>query len=203
MVDRNLTWDQSLVDRDARKNQLGLVGGTVWLTGLSGSGKSTLARALEAKLVAEGCPAYRLDGDNIRLGLCSDLGFSPEDRSENLRRVAHVATLLADAGLVVITANISPLTSHRAMARQFHDRANLRFAEVFVDAPLTVCEERDPKGLYAKARKGELSNLTGVDAPFEPPMTPDLHIQTATQTVQTSIELLHRLIFGWREEAAR
>jgi bifunctional enzyme CysN/CysC len=181
MASPHLTWDTPLVDREGRRATLGLAGGTLWLAGLSGSGKSTLARALEAKLVENRRPAYRLDGDNVRHGLCADLGFSDADRAENLRRVAHAAALLADAGLVVITATISPRAEHRALARRIHAQAGLPFAEVFVDAPLEVCEARDPKGLYARARRGEIEGLTGVHAPFEPPEAPDLHLRTHAQ----------------------
>lgn len=177
----NLTWDPPSVDRTLRQGATGLVGCTVWFTGLSGSGKSTLARALEAGLIATGRPAYRLDGDNLRHGLCEDLGFSEHDRTENLRRVAHAAVLLADAGLVAITATISPLAAQRARARAVHKAAGLPFAEVFVDTPLALCEARDPKGLYAKARRGELEAFTGISAPYEAPNHPELHIHTGTE----------------------
>lgn len=176
----NLTWDAAALTPEERTAHLGRTGATVWMVGLSGSGKSTLARKLERKLVEQGRPAFRLDGDNVRHGLCEDLGFSSEDRSENLRRLAHVAQLLAESGQVAIVAAISPQAQHRAVARRVHAEAGLRFVEVFVDAPLEVCEQRDPKGLYAKARAGQISGFTGIDAPFEAPEHPELHLRTHT-----------------------
>jgi bifunctional enzyme CysN/CysC len=149
-------------------------GATVWLTGLSGAGKSSVAVALERLLVEMGRPAYRLDGDELRLGLNADLGFSEADRTENVRRVGEVAALFAKAGLVAIVPVISPYRAGRDAARACHDAAGLPFVEVFVDTPLSVCAERDPKGLYAKSRRGELTGLTGVDAPYEPPVSPEL-----------------------------
>ena len=146
---------------------------TVWLTGLSGSGKSSVAVELERQLVQAGRPAYLLDGDNLRMGLNGDLGFSAADRAENVRRVAHVARLFADAGLVSIVPLISPYREGRDLARRLHEAAELRFAEVFVDTPLAVCEARDPKGLYAKARAGELKGMTGIDDPYESPVNPE------------------------------
>lgn len=190
---RDIVWDPPALDRAARRRALGLSGGTLWLTGLSGSGKSTLAKALEARLVESGRPAYRLDGDNVRHGLCADLGFSDEDRTENLRRVAHAAALLADAGLVVITASISPRAQQRAAARGIHSKAGLPFREVFIDAPVEVCEARDPKGLYAKARRGEIRGLTGVDAPFEAPERPDLHLRTDALSCEEALDRLMSL----------
>ena len=152
--------------------QRATTGATVWLTGLSGAGKSTIGAALEAELIAAGRTAYLLDGDNLRHGLNADLGFSPEDRAENVRRTAHVARLFADAGVVAIVCLISPYRSDRALAREAH--AGLPFLEVFVDTPLDVCEARDPKGLYARARAGEIRDFTGVDAPYEAPEAPEL-----------------------------
>ncbi|MFT4065310.1 adenylyl-sulfate kinase [Paraburkholderia sp.] len=151
---------------------------TIWLTGLSGSGKSTLAFALEEQLIALGHACYVLDGDNIRHGLASDLGFERKDRRENIRRVAHVAQLMNDAGLIVITALISPIREDRAMAREIigHDK----FVETYLSAPLDTCASRDPKGLYAKARSGEISSFTGVSAPYEAPTEPELHVDTGT-----------------------
>ena len=153
-------------------------GVTLWLTGLSGSGKSTVAVAAERALVDAGRAAYRLDGDNVRLGLCADLGFSAEDRAENIRRVGEVAKLFNDAGLVVLVSFISPYRADRAAARRLHEAAGLRFAEVFVDAPLSVAEGRDPKGLYKKARAGEIASFTGISDPYEPPERPELHLRT-------------------------
>lgn len=174
----NVSWAASALSRADRRDALGHVGVTLWMVGLSGSGKSTLARALEQQLVRTGQPAFRLDGDNLRHGLCADLGFSPEDRTENLRRVAHTAALLAESGQVAIAAAISPLARHRSAAREVHAKASLPFVEVFIDAPLDICEGRDPKGLYAKARRGEIRRFTGIDDPFEAPSQPDLHIRT-------------------------
>lgn len=163
------------VDRVAR----GLPGATVWLTGLSGSGKSTVAVALEQQLVAAGRAAYRLDGDNLRLGLNADLGFSSEDRTENVRRVGEVAALFADAGVVAIVPVISPFRAGRDEVRARHVAAGLRFVEVFVDTPLAECERRDPKGLYARARAGELRGFTGIDHPYEAPGQPEVVLSGA------------------------
>lgn len=147
----------------------------IWLTGLSASGKTSLAHALERALHQRGCHTYALDGDNLRQGLNADLGFSAEARAENIRRMAHVARLMADAGLVVIVAAISPFAADRAQARALF--APDAFVEVFVDTPLAVCEARDPKGLYARARRGELRDFTGIDSPYERPLQPELHLQ--------------------------
>jgi bifunctional enzyme CysN/CysC len=157
------------------------------LTGLSGSGKSTIAHGAEAALLAAGRAAYVLDGDNLRLGLNSDLGFSPDDRSENVRRVGHVALLMADAGVVVLVPVISPYISDRDAVRLSHQAAQLRFIEVHVDTALSVCEQRDPKGLYAKARSGEIQDFTGVDAPYELPERPDLRLDTAGTALEDSV----------------
>ena len=173
--DRNLTRHDGSVTAADR----GRAGATVWLTGLSGSGKSTVGVALEALLVAAGQPAFRLDGDNVRLGLNADLGFSEADRHENVRRVGEVARLFAEAGLVAIVPLISPYRSGRDAVRAAHGAAGLRFVEVFVDTPLAECERRDSKGLYAKARAGELEGFTGIDDPYEPPSNPDLVLTPA------------------------
>jgi bifunctional enzyme CysN/CysC len=168
-------------------------GRTVWLTGLSGAGKSSVAVLVEKKLLEKGVPAYVLDGDNLRHGLNADLGFSMADRAENLRRLAHVATLLADSGQVVLVPAISPLAEHRAMARKVHTDAGFDFVEVFCDTPIEECEKRDPKGLYAKARAGEITHFTGVDSPYERPKNPDLRLQpdhTLDEMAQSVIDLL-------------
>jgi adenylylsulfate kinase len=158
---------------------------TVWLTGLSGAGKSTLAYELERRLIALGHPCYVLDGDNIRHGLASDLGFTKEDRRENIRRVAHVAQLMNDAGLIVITALISPMDEDRAMAREII--GGDRFVETYLSASVDDCARRDPKGLYAKARAGAITSFTGVSAPYEPPTHPDLCVDTARQSKEASV----------------
>lgn len=168
-----VVWHQPAVTRDARATR----GLTVWLTGLSASGKSTVAIELERRLVAAGRPAYLLDGDNLRHGLNSDLGFSAADRAENVRRVAEVARLFADAGVIAVASLISPYASDRDAARAAHESAGLQFVEVFVDTPVDVCEQRDPKGMYAKARAGEITGFTGVDDPYEPPVSPDVVIR--------------------------
>jgi adenylyl-sulfate kinase len=167
------------VTRADRERLLGQRGTVVWLTGLSGSGKSTVARALELALARAGRLAVVLDGDNVRHGLCADLGFSAVDRAENIRRVGHVAALLADAGVLAITAFISPFRADRAAARAV---IGGDFVEVFVDTPLAACEARDCKGLYAKARAGEIPEFTGVSSPYEPPEAPELHLRTAGRT---------------------
>ena len=173
--ERNLTWHAGEVDRSARWAAMGSAGGaTVWFTGLSGSGKSTVAAAVERRLVEAGRPAYVLDGDNVRHGLNADLGFDDDDRAENVRRLGEVARLLADAGLVALVPAISPFRAGREAARALHVAAGLAFVEVHLATPLDECERRDPKGLYARARAGRLSGLTGVDSPYEPPTAPEL-----------------------------
>ena len=158
------------------------------MTGLSASGKSTIASELERALVEMKLPAYRLDGDNIRHGLNANLGFSAEDRHENIRRIGEVAKLFADSGSIAITAFISPYREDRDAVRRMHEAAGLTFIEVFVDAPLAVCEERDPKGLYKKARAGELRGFTGVDDPYEPPSNPELVLRTREEALGECVE---------------
>jgi bifunctional enzyme CysN/CysC len=170
----NVTWDPGSLDRDRRWSALKTHGATVWFTGLPSSGKSTIASALEERLVVDGRSAYRLDGDNLRHGLNENLGFSAGDRSENVRRTTHAARLLADAGTIAVVSLVSPYEKDRQAARQAHEEAGLAFVEVFVDTPIEECERRDPKGLYAKARAGEIEGFTGVDDPYEPPASPDL-----------------------------
>ena len=167
MRSSNVTWHPTATSRLS-------VGATVWLTGLSGSGKSTVAVECERLLLAAGRPAYVLDGDNVRHGLNGDLGFSAADRAENVRRVGHVARLFADAGVVALVPLISPYRADRDTVRSLHDDAGLRFVEVHVAVPIDVCEARDAKGLYAKARAGEITGFTGVDDPYEPPDSPEL-----------------------------
>ena len=178
----NIVWSRSQVTSDSRQSMLGHGAITVWFTGLPGSGKSTLARAVEAHLVSEAVLAYVLDGDNLRFGLNSDLGFSPEDRTENIRRAGEVSALLRETGAVVLAAFISPYRRDRDRIRDLHPAG--AFMEVFVDAPLSVCEQRDPKGLYAKARAGVIADLTGVSAPYEEPVDPELRVRTAVVDVE-------------------
>ena len=166
----DVTWHPGEVARGDRPS----LGATVWLTGLSGSGKSTVAVAAERALIAAGRPAYVLDGDNLRHGLHGDLGFSAEDRAENVRRGGHVALLLADAGVVALVPLVSPYRADRDLVRALHAEAGLPFVEVFVDTPIELCEQRDPKGLYKKARAGELTGFTGIDDPYEAPAAAEL-----------------------------
>ncbi|MDD9371323.1 MAG: adenylyl-sulfate kinase [Acidimicrobiales bacterium] len=171
----NVVWHEGAVARADRPSQ----GATVWLTGLSGSGKSTVAVEVERALVAAGRAAYLLDGDNVRHGLNADLGFSAADRTENIRRIGEVARLFADAGVVALVPVISPYRADRDRARTIHEAVGLPFVEVYVDTPIEVCEARDPKGLYAKARAGEIRGFTGIDDPYEAPEHPDLRLTPA------------------------
>lgn len=171
----NVTWHDGEVGRSERP----WLGSTVWLTGLSGSGKSVVAVALERLLVLAGRPAYRLDGDNLRHGLNSDLGFSPADRDENVRRTGEVARMMAESGVVTIVPIISPYRAARDRGRAAHEAAGIPFFEVFINTPIEVCEQRDPKGLYAMARAGELPGFTGVDDPYEAPLNADLTLVPA------------------------
>jgi len=175
----DVVWHDSGVTRAERWRTRDVHGATVWFTGLSGSGKSTIASAVAVDLTARGVLSYTLDGDNLRHGLNGDLGFSADARTENVRRVAEVARLFADAGVVALVPLISPYRAGREQARTLHDAAGLTFLEVFVDAPLDVCEARDPKGLYAKARAGELQGFTGIDDPYEAPAAADLVLPAA------------------------
>jgi bifunctional enzyme CysN/CysC len=184
----NLHWQVTTVDKDARRALNGHRSAVVWLTGLSGAGKSTVANRLEQRLHALGKRTYLLDGDNVRHGLNKDLGFTAADRVENVRRIAEVARLMVDAGLIVITALISPFRAERRMARALF--ATGEFVEVFVDVPLAVAESRDPKGLYRRARSGELKNFTGIDSPYEPPEAPELHLDTARQSPDRAAEVV-------------
>jgi bifunctional enzyme CysN/CysC len=177
-MSENVVWHRGSVKPPDRAGVTGGKGVTVWMTGLSGSGKSTIAYSAEEMLVRAGRAAYVLDGDNLRHGLNADLGFAAADRSENVRRVGEVSRLMADAGLVVLVPVISPFASDRKMVREAHEQASLAFMEVFVDAPLEVCERRDPKGLYARARAGEISDMTGLDSPYEIPESPDLRLDS-------------------------
>jgi len=192
----DIRWHPSSLDRDHRWSATGQRGATIWFTGLPASGKSTIAVAVERALVESGQVAYLLDGDNIRHGLSDDLGFSAGDRAENIRRVGHLTRLLADAGVVALASLVSPLKSDREIARALNNAAKLPFIEVYMATPRAECERRDPKGLYARARAGELKGLTGVDAPYEPPESPDLVLDTTTadidQLVAQVIDLLNQ-----------
>lgn len=189
---QNIFWNQGKVTSEQRTRRNGYLGCVVWLTGLSGAGKSTLATELERELFSAGKQAYVLDGDNVRHGLCSDLGFSPEDRQENIRRIGEVAKLLADAGLICLTAFISPYRSDRELVRKLV--APGRFIEVYVNSPLAVCELRDPKGLYAKARTGELKSFTGISAPYEPPLHPEIELRTDLHSVADCVSVVLRML---------
>ncbi|MBN1863374.1 MAG: adenylyl-sulfate kinase [Victivallales bacterium] len=184
----NIVWSAGFLSKSEREQLTGHKGCVVWLTGLSGSGKSTIAKELELSLVKSGNMAYILDGDNIRHGLNSDLGFSDDGRDENIRRIGEVAALFADAGVIAITAFISPFAKGREQARRA--AGNSRFFEVFLDVPLHVCEARDPKGLYGKARKGEISNFTGIDSVYEKPHAPELVLDTSALSVEDSVKMV-------------
>jgi adenylylsulfate kinase len=182
---RNLRRHEGSVHRADRERLLGQRGAVVWFTGLSGSGKSTVAHALEERLAGHRRLVYVLDGDNVRHGLCADLGFAAADRTENIRRISHVAALLADAGVLVLTAFISPFRADRQKAREV---LGADFLEVFVDAPLATCEARDPKGLYKKARAGQIADFTGISSPYEPPERPELHLRTGDRSLAQSVD---------------
>jgi adenylyl-sulfate kinase len=184
----DVTWHEGRVARDSRASR----GATVWFTGLPSSGKSSIAAVVEERLVAAGRPAYRLDGDNLRHGLNGDLGFSAEDRSENMRRAGEVAALFADAGVVALVSLVSPFAADRDRAREAHQRAGLPFAEVYVSTPPEECERRDPKGLWARARAGEIKGFTGVDDPYEPPTAPEL-----TLGPELSLEAAAEEVLRW------
>jgi adenylylsulfate kinase len=189
--DENVVWHDHPVTREEREQQHGHQGVVLWFTGLSGSGKSTVAGALEQALHRAGVNTYLLDGDNVRHGLCRDLGFSDDDRKENIRRVGEVAKLMVDAGLVVLTAFISPHRAERQMVRDLVGEG--QFIEVYVDTPLAVCEARDPKGLYKKARAGELRNFTGIDSVYEAPEAPEIHLDGEQLVTKLSGQLLDLL----------
>lgn len=190
----DVRWHANEVAREARWAALGGSGATVWFTGLPGSGKSTVAAAVERRLVAAQVPAFLLDGDNLRHGLNADLGFSAADRAENVRRVAEVARLLADAGMVAVASLISPYAEGRRRARAVHEEVGLRFVEVFVDTPQEECERRDPKGLYARARNGEIKGFTGVDDVYERPLNPELELGCNSLSVGQAVEQVLTLL---------
>jgi adenylylsulfate kinase len=183
----NITWHEGDVTREERQANLGQKGVTVWMTGLSASGKSTIGAALEKVLLARGIHAYRLDGDNIRHGLNKNLGFSAEDRAENIRRVGEVARLFSDACMITLTGFISPYRRDRDFVRKLHEDAKLPFFEVYIDCPIEEAEKRDPKGLYKKARAGELKGFTGIDDPYEAPERAELVLRTDRLSVAQSV----------------
>jgi adenylylsulfate kinase len=183
---RNITWHAGIVTKSDRETIAGHRGCTIWMTGLSGSGKSTLAVALEKKLWERGVRSYVLDGDNVRHGLNKDLGFSPEDRNENIRRIGEVAKLFTDANVVNVTAFISPYRADRDQVRAIMAEGD--FIEVFVDCPVEVCETRDPKGLYKKARAGQIPEFTGISAPYESPLNPEINLRTDRESEEESLQ---------------
>lgn len=190
----NITWHENLThdERAAFRKQRGV---TIWLTGLSASGKSTIACATEQALLKRGLNAYRLDGDNVRFGLNKDLGFSEEDRNENIRRISEVAKLFTDSCCVTLTSFISPYIQDRNLARKLHESDNLPFVEVYVDVPIEVAEKRDPKGLYKKAREGVIKEFTGISAPYEAPETPEIHLKNYDgQSIEESANAIIRYL---------
>jgi adenylylsulfate kinase len=186
-VATNVHWHEGEVTREERKSCMKQTGGTVWFTGLSASGKSTIAVAVEQVLCGQGHPAYRLDGDNIRMGLNKNLGFSADDRAENIRRIGEVCKLFSDAGVVTLASFISPYTADRDAVRALHADAGIPFIECYVEVPLDIAEERDPKGLYKKARAGEIKGFTGIDDPYEEPGNAELVLHTGDQTIEESV----------------
>jgi len=198
-VRNNVVWHHHPVGQSVRAEQKEQRPAVIWFTGLSASGKSTLAGALEEILTAQGYHTYLLDGDNVRHGLCKDLGFSDADRTENIRRVSEVAGLMADAGLIVMAAFISPFRADRRIVREILPPG--QFVEVFMDASLEVCRERDPKGLYIKAERGEIKQFTGIDSPYEKPLEPEVHVDADRLSVPQGINLL--LDYLYKQEILR
>lgn len=186
----NVHWHDGEISRSDRQRLLGQKGATLWFTGLSGSGKSTVAVALEQTLYERGRLCYRLDGDNIRHGINRNLGFSEEDRAENIRRIGEIAKLFVDTGVIALSSFISPYRADRDNVRKLHSEADMPFIEIFVDCPLDVAEDRDPKGLYKKARAGEIPNFTGIDDPYEAPSSPEVHLNTAQMTLEQEVEAI-------------
>jgi adenylylsulfate kinase len=186
----NVHWHDGDISRDDRNTMLGHKGATLWFTGLSGSGKSTVAVALEKVLAEQKVLSYRLDGDNIRLGINKNLGFSAEDRTENIRRVGEVAKLFVDGGFIALSSFISPYREDRDIVRKLHEEAGMDFIEVFVDCSLEAAESRDPKGLYKKARAGEIKNFTGIDDPYEAPEAAEVHLHSDQQSLEEEVEVI-------------
>jgi adenylylsulfate kinase len=186
----NVHWHDGEISQADRNNLLDQKGATLWFTGLSGSGKSTVAVALEQELFKRGKLCYRLDGDNIRLGINKNLGFSAEDRTENIRRIGEIAKLFVDCGVLSLSSFISPYREDRDTVRKLHDSSRMTFIEVFVDCSLNVAESRDPKGLYKKARAGEIKNFTGIDDPYEEPVAPEIHLRTDQMTLEEEVSMI-------------
>ena len=190
----NVHWHEGEVTRADRQKLLGQKGATIWFTGLSGSGKSTVAVALEKVLTERGKLSYRLDGDNVRLGINKNLGFSAEDRAENIRRIGEIAKLFVDTGVIVLSSFVSPYRADRDLVRELHEKAGMAFIEVFVDVPLAEAEKRDPKGLYKKARAGELKNFTGIDDPYEAPTSPELVLKSHEMSLEAEVAAVLELL---------
>jgi len=190
----NVHWHAGEVTRADRQRLLGQKGATLWFTGLSGSGKSTVAVALETELAKRGKLSYRLDGDNVRLGINKNLGFSAEDRTENIRRIGEISKLFVDAGVIVLSSFVSPYRADRDIVRQLHAAAGMDFIEVYVDVPLAEAEKRDPKGLYKKARAGEIKNFTGISDPYEAPSHPELVLKSHEMSLQDEVDTLLALL---------
>jgi adenylylsulfate kinase len=190
----NVHWHEGEVTRADRNRLLGHKGATIWFTGLSGSGKSTVAVALETELAKRGKLTYRLDGDNVRLGINKNLGFSAEDRTENIRRIGEISKLFVDAGVIVLSSFVSPYRADRDLVRKLHADGGIDFIEVYVNVPLEEAEKRDPKGLYKKARAGEIKNFTGISDPYEAPNAPELLLNTHEMTLQQEVDAVLALL---------
>lgn len=190
----NVHWHEGDVTRQDRQRLLGQKGATIWFTGLSGSGKSTIAVALEGVLLERGKLAYRLDGDNVRLGINKNLGFSAEDRTENIRRIGEISKLFVDTGVIVLSSFVSPYRADRDLVRELHAQAGMDFIEVYVNVPLAEAEKRDPKGLYKKARAGEIKNFTGIDDPYEAPLSPELVLNSHEMSLEAEVDALLDLL---------
>ncbi|MCZ6828813.1 MAG: adenylyl-sulfate kinase [Gammaproteobacteria bacterium] len=190
----NVHWHEGDITREHRGKILGHRGATLWFTGLSGSGKSTVAVELEGLLNEMGVLSYRLDGDNVRLGINKNLGFSAEDRTENVRRIGEIAKLFVDTGIIALSSFVSPYAADRDQVRVLHEEADMDFIEVFVDCSLEAAESRDPKGLYKKARAGEIKNFTGIDDPYEAPANPEVHLHSDKQSLEEEVNQILELL---------
>ncbi len=190
----NVTWHDGDITLEDRNALMGQKGATLWFTGLSGSGKSTVAVALEKALFERGCLSYRLDGDNIRLGINKNLGFSAEDRTENIRRIGEIAKLFVDSSVIALSSFISPYRADRDEVRALHAESGYPFVEVFVDCALEEAERRDPKGLYKKARAGEIKNFTGIDDPYEAPLAAEIHLRTDQMSLEEEVNVIIRYL---------